>query len=75
MSIKERYLNDPIFHAVVNQMRGLISSARLTPSEVREAAMLACIIEEEYRPRAPFTTSDEEVQIMTERLRRERRDG
>ena len=48
--VKHRYLNDPVFHAVVENLRLLIRGAQLAPSEVREAAMLACIIEEERRP-------------------------
>lgn len=68
--VRARYMNDPIFHTVVDHMRLLIRSAKLTPSEVREAAMLACIIEEEYNPRLPLTTNDEEVEIMRQRLRK-----
>jgi hypothetical protein len=49
-SIRERYLTDATFHAIVDSMRAIISGAHLTPSEVREAAMLACIIEDERRP-------------------------
>lgn len=71
-NIKERYINDPIFHAVVDQMRALISSAHLAPSEVREAAMLACILEQEYRPIAPLTTSDEEMLRLSRQLGRDR---
>lgn len=67
--IRERYMTDPVFATVVNSMRALIIGARLTPSEVREAAMLACIIEEEHRPAAPFTTSDEELEIMRKVVR------
>ena len=66
--VKFRYLNDPVFHTVVDQMRALLIGARLTPSEVREAAMLACIMEEERRPREPFTTSDEEMEILRRRM-------
>jgi hypothetical protein len=72
--VRERYLNDPIFYTIVNHMRALISGARLTPSEVREAAMLACILEEERRPRTPLTTSDKELEIMRQRLRNQERD-
>ena len=48
--VKRRYQNDPVFHAAVEMMRSLLRTANLAPSEVREAAMLACIIEEEGRP-------------------------
>lgn len=50
---RERYLRDPAYHAVVDYMRGIIHHLQLTPGELRECAMLACIIEEERRP-APF---------------------
>lgn len=61
---KYRYMNDPEYHNVVSAMRSLISSARLAPSEVREAAMLACILEEERRAPATLTTLDEEFQRL-----------
>lgn len=47
--VKERYLHDPVFHQAVEMMRSFLRDAHLAPSEVREAAMLACIIEEERR--------------------------
>lgn len=47
---RRRYRNDPVFHSMVNALRGAIRELMLTPSEVREAAMLACVIEEERRP-------------------------
>lgn len=52
--VKRRYLNDPVFHAAVEMMRLFLQQAQLAPSEVREAAMLACIIEEERRPAKIF---------------------
>lgn len=64
MDVRERYMRDAVFHTVVDSMRALLYNARLTPSEIREAAMLACIIEEERRPAAPLTTSDEEMDIL-----------
>lgn len=66
--LKSRYLNDPIFHCVVDHMRSIIRAATLTPSEVREAAMTACVIEEQYNPRPPFSTSDEELEIVRRAL-------
>jgi hypothetical protein len=66
--VRARYLTDAAFHTIVDSMRALISGAQLTPSEVREAAMMACIIEEEHRPAAPLTCSDEEMERMRTRL-------
>jgi hypothetical protein len=46
-----RYRNDATFRHVVDALEHLIVSASLTPSEVREAAMLACIHHEMRTPR------------------------
>jgi len=60
--VRDRYLRDPVFHTVVKHIRAILRGAVLTPSEVREAAMVACVIEEQYNPRPPFSTSDEELE-------------
>jgi hypothetical protein len=57
----DRYHRDPSFHTIVDTLRMIIRSATLTPSEVREAAMTACVIEEMYRPVSPLTCSPEEL--------------
>jgi hypothetical protein len=48
--VSDRYDNDVVFARYVDMMRHCIKELHLTPSEMREAAMLACIIEEERRP-------------------------
>ncbi len=68
-----RYQNDPVFHVVVDHIRTIIRSATLTPSEVREAAMTACVIEEQFNPRPPFSTSDADLEIVRQALERGRR--
>ena len=68
MEVRERYLKDPVFHHVVDSLRVLISVCQLTPSEVREATMLACIIEEALEPRPPLSTSDEELETLRQRI-------
>ena len=45
-SAREKYLKDPIFHSLVDLMVHHIVEARFTPSEMREAAILASIIYE-----------------------------
>lgn len=40
---KEKYLNDPEYHHLVTTLEHLIESARFTPSELREACVLASI--------------------------------
>ena len=42
-SIRSRYQNDPEFNRLVRMLEGAIEAGQLTGSEVREAAMLACI--------------------------------
>jgi hypothetical protein len=39
---EERYRSDPAFHHMVKAIESVLKDQRLTPSEVREAAMLAC---------------------------------
>lgn len=51
MTPQERYERDPQFHALVNVMRQYIIQAQFTPTEIREAAMLAAIQHESYQIR------------------------
>jgi hypothetical protein len=57
---QERYESDPVFHALVDSIHRQIERAELTPSEVREAAVLACIhYEQRRRPRAIVNAAEE----------------
>lgn len=40
---KEKYMNDPEYHQLVNMLENFIEQARFTPSEMREACVLATI--------------------------------
>jgi len=40
---REKYMNDPEYHNLVNMLEQFIERARFTPSELREASILACI--------------------------------
>ena len=51
--LRERYDHDNEFRIVVDTLMGIILKLELTPSEVREAAMFACMRVEERFPR-PF---------------------
>lgn len=42
-SPKEKYMYDPEYHHLVCTLEGLIEQARFTPSELREACVLASI--------------------------------
>jgi hypothetical protein len=43
----ERYRNDVTFKAMVDLLRSMVERLELTPSEVREAAVFACMMVEE----------------------------
>jgi hypothetical protein len=45
--------NDARIHVIVDALRHEIEDLQLTPAEVREIAMLACIMVEERRPPGP----------------------
>jgi hypothetical protein len=40
---REKYLNDPEYHQLVTMLESFIERAQFTPSELREAAVLASI--------------------------------
>lgn len=51
---EERYQRDPHFRALVDTLRAAISGAIYTPTEIREAALLAAIIHERETLRPLF---------------------
>ena len=42
-SPKEKFMNDPEYHHLVQMLESMIEQARFTPSELREACVLASI--------------------------------
>jgi len=50
-SVRDRYNDDPEFHQLVKMMEALVHQGRFTPSEMREAAILASILYEELHLR------------------------
>lgn len=65
LSAETRYMRDPLFHRLVDIMEHEIEVLRLTPTELREAAMLACIKFENRHPRplvfGPFREQAERI--------------
>ena len=45
-SAKDRYRSDPVFHRLVDMLRAILHGNQATPSELREALMLAAYCEE-----------------------------
>jgi hypothetical protein len=55
LSPEDRYLRDPWFHNLVDLIRvQLLGGGQFTPTEVREAAILACTMHEQRRPAMPI---------------------
>ena len=66
---RERYNNDPVYRRLVDILTMLIYDCQCTPSEVREAAVLACIkYEEIHIRRSPFEV-DEKLSTALETIR------
>ena len=61
---KEKYANDPNYRRLVDMLEALIHQAEFTPSEIREACMLACIRHEQYRRVRPVVISAEAARAM-----------
>ena len=60
-TLRDKYYHDPQYHALVQNLIRLITDCRYTPSEMREACILASIIYEENRPHDRYFKNDEKV--------------
>lgn len=58
-TIRHRYETDAQFHKLVDMMLAVIEQAQFTPTEIREAAMLAQIIYESTHIRPIFFTRED----------------
>lgn len=47
---REAYINDPIFHRLVDTLKDSIVSLDLSPADLRAAVIFACILHEEEKP-------------------------
>lgn len=61
MKLKERYQQDNNFRLLVDTIRSCIDKGQYTPTEIREAAMLAQIMYEEWHPRPLIFTLDDVI--------------
>lgn len=67
---QERYRIDPKFNNLVSALEKMISEYKFTPTEVREAAMLACFIEEERRQPPPHPVFENVFIDYSERVKK-----
>ena len=63
-SPRERYFNDGVFKAMVDMMTAHMLRCDYTPSEMREAALLASIRYYELRPQGLTVKADELHELM-----------
>lgn len=72
---RDKYLNDPEYNRLVDMLESFVEHARFTPSELREAAVLACINYEmrHVRDRAIDPRAEEAFRILDEFTTRQRR--
>ena len=61
---REKYATDPNYRRLVDMLEALIAKAEFTPSEIREACMLACILHEHYRRIRPVVISAKAVDAL-----------
>ncbi len=60
---REKYQNDPSYASLVNNLVGYIDKCQFTPSELREASILASIIYEENRMNHTFFIKEEVAEV------------
>jgi hypothetical protein len=68
MSAEERYSRDPLFHHLVDSLCHAIESLDLTPTEIREAAMLAQLKYEQNRVSPGVVLTREERERLDMRI-------
>lgn len=72
---REKYMNDPEYHQLVDMLEHFVEQSRFTPSELREAAVLACINYEmrHVRERTIDPRAEDAFRILDEFATRPRR--
>jgi hypothetical protein len=74
-SPEERYVRDPQFHALVSCLEAFIHKAQFSPSELREAVILAATRYEMRRPIAGLRFEEEKPPTPGSRFEPESEDG
>jgi len=62
---RQKYENDPEYNRLVTLFESLIHEAKFTPSEIREAALLACINYEMQRSSRPYYMPKEALDALS----------
>lgn len=61
---REAYRNDPQYHQLVDVLVNQVETLGMTPSEIREVAMFACLILEERREHPLMMIDFAEVELL-----------
>ena len=61
---KEKYQNDPLYASLVNILVSYIDQCQFTPSELREASILASIIHEENRTNYTLMVKEDNIEVI-----------
>ena len=70
LDVRERYNKDPVFNRMTQVILGALRESQMTPTEVREAAVLACVMHEEMNPRPVSRTATEALLLRQDSDRR-----
>lgn len=65
LEAQRRYENDPIFRTFVDVMRQMIRDLQMTPTEIRQAAIYAALLEEDLRLREMIVDMSESIKQGT----------
>ena len=68
MTPEEKYNNDAMYRSLVQSLEALLHQANFCPSEIREAAMLACVHHEMRQTRSVFVEMPSNVIEAMDRL-------
>jgi hypothetical protein len=66
MTAEERYQRDPAFHTMVDLLEQLVHKGEYTPTELREAVVLAATHYEMRRPPFGFSDLDGVAELVEE---------
>lgn len=74
-TMNDKYQNDPVYRRLVDTLESLIHQNELTPSEIREAAVLASINYEMKKVRTIYIDKETEEAFLILRKKTESRES
>lgn len=62
-TLEKRYMSDPLFHRAIKVIYQIIDDTSLTPGEMRDAVMLACMHHEMLNPGRTYIADELSLEI------------